>query len=98
MRLSAWPTLGMWVMVRASGDAFVGLRLRTALGRLRQRAHDGAARQFDLEAVVALADGALQQALGHAAEQLARRGRLFQQRFRGWHAPRSEEHTSELQS
>src|SRR5215510_3387144 len=63
-------------------DPLVRLRLRSPARRLRQRAHDAAPRQLDLEVVVAEAARSPQHGLGRAREALPRRCRAVELRFR----------------
>src|ERR1700687_4434464 len=52
-----------------SPDFLVGLRLRRGMRRLRQRSHDGATRQIDLEVVVPEALGVAQQQIRRIRER-----------------------------
>src|SRR5215831_7225703 len=54
---------------RCSDDFFERLRLRRATRRLRERTHDAAAREIDLEGVVREAFGVAQQHVGRARER-----------------------------
>src|SRR6185437_3631108 len=71
-----------------SRDPLVRLRLRRAARRLRQRAHDAAPRQLDLEVVATEAPGRAEQRVGGAAESLRRRGRADELRLGRGIAPR----------
>ena len=81
----------------ASPDFLVGLRLRRAARRLRQRADDGAARQVDLESVVLEALGVAQQEVGRARERRAFGGLPAQRRFGRRIAPRLVRDAAERQ-
>src|ERR1043166_1253172 len=71
--------IGPWF---SSSDLLGRLRLRRAAGRLRERAGDGPAREFDLEVVVAVAPGVAQQHVGRAGKS-CRIGGLAAQRGLG---------------
>ena len=80
-------------------DLLVGLRLRRAARRLRQRANDGAAREIDLEGVVLEALGVAQQDVRGAARNVASFGRLpAQRRFGRRVAPRLVRDAAERQA
>src|SRR6476646_2596442 len=68
-------------------DALIRLRLRRPLRRLRQRAHDGAPGQLDLEIVVAAAARFAQNQVGRTQEVLPRCRRSLELRFRFAVAP-----------
>src|SRR5260370_1348863 len=71
-----------------SPDLLVRLRWRRALRGLRERAHDAAARELDLEGIVRVASRLTQQHVRHAGKGRAI-GRLSaQRRFRRRMAPR----------
>src|SRR5829696_6177146 len=69
---------GPWL---SSRDLFVGLRLRGAPRRLRQRTDDGAPRQIDLERVVPEALGVAQHDVGGLRERSLARGLAAQRSF-----------------
>src|SRR5436309_16112197 len=71
-----------------SKDFLVCLRLRRALRRLRQRTHNRAARQFDLEIVMSVTFGATQRCVGSLLEARLRCRLSAQCRFGGPVAPR----------
>src|SRR5260370_1348861 len=71
-----------------SPDLLVRLRLRRALRGLRERAHDAAARELDLEGIVRVASRLSEPHVRHAGKGRAM-GRLSaQRRFRRGMAPR----------
>src|ERR1051326_5650342 len=83
------------IVTGLSPDAFVRLRLRRAGRGLRERAHDRAARQLDLEIVVAEAARLAQEDLRRARKTLARRRRAGEGLFRRAVAPRLVRHPAE---
>src|SRR4051812_31907123 len=76
----------------------VRLRLRRAMGRLRQRAQHGAPCQLDLEVVVAEAARAAQHGLGGARKALARRRRPCELRLGVAVAPGLVRHAAEREA
>src|SRR5215510_3337933 len=79
-------------------DPLVRLRLRSPARRLRQRAHDAAPRQLDLEVVVAESARTPQHGLGRAREALPRRCRAVELRFGFTVAPRLVRHSAECEA
>src|SRR6185312_4320710 len=83
-----------WV---CSGYFLGRLGLRRAACRLRERAHEAAAREIDLEGVVLIASGIAQQHVRRAGECCGS-GRLsLQDRFSLRIAPRLVRHTAECE-
>ena len=81
-----------------SPDFLVGLRLRGAGRRLRQRADDGAASEIDLEGVVLEALGVAQQEVRSARERRLVGGLPAQRRFGRRVAPRLVRDAAERQT
>src|SRR5262249_11240861 len=79
-------------------DSLVRLRLRSPARRLRQRAHDRAARQLDLEIIVAEAARIPQHGLRRAQEIFRRRRRAAELRFSGGVAPRLVRYTAKRET